>query len=94
MDKHIARVQLEGRDLEHIRKQHAAAKEALLHIGQHTLKLLGVDRKIKAVLVIHNNDKMLFFDDAGNVAGVEEDPPGVCREPTQDEHDNWDGGGF
>ena len=46
------------------------------------------------MLLVYDNEKDLIFDDGGNLAGVYEDPPGICREPTAEEHDRWDGAGF
>jgi hypothetical protein len=94
MSKPTAEIRLQGKELESMRTQHATAKQALLVIGQRTVELLGIRPKIKAVLLIHNNDKMLIFDDGGKLVGVEEDPPGVCREPTGDEKERWDGAGL
>lgn len=89
-----AKVQLEREELWNVREQHAMARRPLLKVGQRTLEVLGRDQKIKAMLLVYDNEKDLIFDDGGNLAGVYEDPPGICREPTADEHDRWDGAGF
>lgn len=90
----VRRIQLEGDELKDIRTRQAAAKDHLLTIAQRTVELLEIKPEIKATLLIHNNDKMLIFDDGGKLVGVEQDPPGVCREPTTDEKDRWDGAGL
>jgi hypothetical protein len=83
-------VKLKGDELENMRIHTTTAERHLLAVGNRVLKLLGVRSKaIKAIVLLPNNSKVLVLDGDFNLVGVEEDPPGVCRRPTEKEVSDW-----
>lgn len=70
-------VQLEGTELDHMRKLVRTAQDHLREVAGLTLGKLRKTGRIKTVRFILDNIRIVVEDEFG--CGVYEDPPGICR---------------